>query len=103
MFRREKIDETFILKERNNGSEFKRLVKEPYYQKIVDMLTYGKGKWNSTTKNPYESIARGSLTDEAKVWLYFICSFLLPSKHLSTIRENEAIILYAIMLYGIQI
>ena len=58
----------------------------------------GKGKWNSTRKNPHESIARGSLTKEAKVWFYFICLVLLPSKHLSTIRQKEEILLYAILM-----
>ena len=72
-------------------------MKEPNYQKIVDLLTDGKGKWSSTRKNPHEFIARGSLTEEAKVWLYFICSVLLPSKQLSTVREKEAILLYAIL------
>ena len=55
------IDETFNLKKRKNGSKFKRLVKEPDFQKIVDLLIDGKRKWNSTRKNPHESIARGSL------------------------------------------
>ena len=41
-FNREKIDENFNLKERKNGSKFKKLVKEPNYQKIVDLLTDGK-------------------------------------------------------------
>ena len=58
-FSREKIDQIFNLNERKNGSKFKRLVKEPNYQKIVDLLTYGKGKWNSTRKNPHGSITRG--------------------------------------------
>ena len=71
-------------------------MKELDYRKIVDSLTYGKGKWNSIRKNPHESIARGSLTEEAKVWFYSICSIILPSKHLSTVRDKEAIILYAI-------
>ena len=72
-------------------------MKELDYQKIVDLLTDGKGKWNSTRKNPHESITRGSLIEEAKVWFYFICSILLPSKHLSTVREKEAVLLYAIL------
>ena len=72
-------------------------MKEPDFQKIVDLLTDGKGKWNSTRKNPHESIARGSLTEEAKVWLYFVCSVLLPSKHLNTVKEKEAVLLYAIL------
>ena len=93
----EKIVETFNLNERKNGSKFKRLVKEPENQKIVYLLTDGKGKWNSIRKNPHESIARGSLTEEAKVWFYFICSVILPSKHLSTVREKEVVLLYALL------
>ena len=43
-FSREKIDENFNLKERKNGSKFKRFLEKPDYQKIVDLLTNGKGK-----------------------------------------------------------
>ena len=55
-FSKKKRYETFNLKERKNGSKFKRLVKEPDYQKVVDLLTDRKGKWNSTRKNPHESL-----------------------------------------------
>ena len=48
-------------------------------------------------KNPHESIVRGALIKQANVWLYFICSVILPSKHLSTVREKEAVLLYAIL------
>ena len=48
-------------------------------------------------KNPHESIAKGSLIEQAKVWFCFLSSFILPSKHLSTVRENEALLLYAIL------
>ena len=96
-FSREKIDQTFNLNERKNGSKLKSLVKELDYQKIVDLLTDGKGRWKSIRKNPHESIARGLLTEEAKVWFYFICSVILPSKHLSTVREKEVVLLYAIL------
>ena len=43
-FSREKMDETINLNGRYNGSKFRRLVKEIDYQKIVDLLTGGKGK-----------------------------------------------------------
>ena len=59
-FSRERIDQTYNLNERKNGLKFKKLVREPDFQKIVDLLTNGKGKWNATKKNPHESIARGS-------------------------------------------
>ena len=32
-----------------------------------------------------------------KVWFYFISSVLLPSKHLSIVRRNEAILLYELI------
>ena len=31
------------------------------------------------------------------MWFYFIASVIIPTKHLSTIREQEAIILYALL------
>ena len=72
-FDRKQIDQTYNLQERKNGSKFKRLVEAPDFQKIVDLLTDGKGKWNATRKNPHVSIARGALTEPAKVWFYFLC------------------------------
>ena len=69
----------------------------PDFQKIVDLLTNGKGKWNATRKNPHESISRGALTEPAKVWFYFLCSVTLPSKHLCIVKEKEAVLLYAIL------
>ena len=96
-FSKEKINGLFNLKVQKDGSKFKRLLKEPEYQKIVDLLTAGKGKWKATKKTPYESIDRGDLTEEAKVWFYFISSVLLPSKHLCTIRRNKAILLYVLL------
>ena len=96
-FGREQINQTFNLQERKNGSKFKRLVEALDYQKIVALLTDGKGKWNATMKNPHESIARGALTEPTKVWFYFLCSVMLPSKNQCTVREKEAVLLYAIL------
>ena len=83
----ERINEVLQIKDPKNGSKYKKLIIEPNHEKIVDFLTAGKGKWSSTKKNPHESINRGSLTEEAKVWFYFIASVMIPTKHLSTIRE----------------
>ena len=91
------IDKTYNLKKLKNGSRFKKLKKELEFQNIVELLTDGKGEWSSTKKNPYESIARGALTEEVKVSLYFIGSVLLPSKHLSIVRQEEAILLYTLL------
>ena len=91
------IDQIYNLKEKKNESKFKRLLEAPDYQKIVDLLTDGKGRWNANKKNPHESIARGALTEPAKVWFYFLCSVIMPSKHLCTVREKEAVMMYAIL------
>ena len=93
----ERINEVLQIKDPKNGPKYKRLIREPTHEKIVDFLIYGKGKWNSTKKNLHESIPKGSLTEEAKVWFYFIDSVIIPTKHLCTIRKNEAIILYALL------
>ena len=42
-------------------------------------------------------INRGDLTEEAKVWFYFLASVMIPTKHVCTVREHEAVILYAIL------
>ena len=96
-FSKEKINETFNLKEQKDGSKFKKLLKELEYRKIVDLLTDGKGKWKAIRKTPHESITKGSLTEEAKLWFYFVGSVLLPSKHLNTVRKNEIVLLYALL------
>ena len=93
----ERINEVLQIRHPKNGSKDKKLIREPNHEKIVDFLTSGKGKWDSMKKNPHESILKGSLTEEAKVWFYFIASVIIPTKHLFTIRENEAIILYALL------
>ena len=104
-FNKERMNMLFNLKMQKDSSKFKKLLKEPDYQKIVDLLTAEKGKWKGTKKTLYKSISRGDLTEEAKVWFYFITSVLLPSKHLSTVKRDEAILLYGtfFMLKGYKI
>ena len=51
----------------------------------------GQGQGGPNTLN------RGSLTEEAKVWFYFLASVLVPTRHVCTVREQEAIMLYAIL------
>ena len=79
-----------------NGSKFKKLVMEPDFQKIIDLMIDGKREWNATRKNPHKSITRETLTEQEKVWFYFLCSVILPSKNLCTVREKK-VVLYAIL------
>ena len=96
-FGHKRINEMFKLKELKHGSKFKKLVENIDHEKIIDLLTVGQGKWEATRKNPHYAINRGSLTEEAKVWFYFLSSVILPTKHLCVVREQEAIILYALL------
>ena len=96
-FDRKQIDQTYNIQERKNESKFKRQVEAPDFQKIVDLLTDGNGKWNATKKNPHESIAKGALTEPAKVWFYFLCSVILPSKHVTPQKNPKIFII--ILLY----
>ena len=86
-FRHKRINEMFKLKELKHGSKFKKLVENPDHEKIIDLLTTGQGKWEATRKNPHYAINRGSLTEEANVWFYFLSSVILPTKHLCAVRE----------------
>ena len=81
----------------SDGTKFEKLKENPDYQKIVETLTDGKGEWKSNKKNPHKSIARGSLIEEAKVWFYFLDSTLMPTKHVNTVKQEETILLYAIL------
>ena len=77
------------------------MIDNPNREKIARKLTDGKGKWGQG-KGEQKTINRGDLTEEAKVWFYFLASVMVPTKHVYTVREQEAIILYA-MLKGYKI
>ena len=96
-FSREDINKLFNLGVQKDGSKFRKQLRETEHHKIVDFLTSRKGEWKGTKINPFRSIAKGDLTEEAKAWFYFISSILRPSKHLSTIGREEAIMLYAFL------
>ena len=53
-------------------------------------------KWGQR-RGEKKIINRGDLIEEAKVWFYFLDSVLVPTKHVCTVREQEAVILYAIL------
>ena len=96
-FGHQRINEMLKLKELKNGSKFKKLVANPNHENNIDLLTARQGKWEATRKNSHYAINRGSLIEEAKVWLYFLSSIIIPTKHLCAMRKHEAIILYALL------
>ena len=79
-----------------HGSKYKKISESPDREKIARRLTDGKVKWGKGQREK-KIINRGDLTKEAKVWFYFHASVLVPTKHVCTVREQEAAILYAIL------
>ena len=90
------INQVYGMAGHKHGSKFKKLLKNPDLKKIAKKLTDGKAQLRQEKGRP-KTLNRGSLTEEAKVWFYFLASVLVPTKHLSTVREQEAVMLYAIL------
>ena len=92
----EAINKVYGMEGQRHGSKFKRLLANPNLEKIARKLTYDKGKWKKG-KVEQKTISRGDLTKEAKVWFYFLASVMVPTKHVCIVREQESIILYAML------
>ena len=90
------INEAYRMAGHKHGSKLKKLLENPKLDKISKRLTDGKAQLRQGEGGP-KTLNRGSLTEEAKVWFYFLASVLVPTRHLSTVREQEAIMLYAIL------
>ena len=92
----ETINAMYGMEGQKHGSKYKKLADNPNREKIARRLTDGKVKWGQG-QGEKKIINRGDLTEEAKVWFYFLASVLVPTKHVCTVREQEAVILYAIL------
>ena len=79
-----------------HGSKYKKIAENPDREKIARRLTDSRVKWGES-QGEKKIINRGDLTEEAKVWFYFLASVLVPTKHVCKVREQEAVILYAIL------
>ena len=92
----ETINEMYGMEGQKHGSKYKKIVDNPNCEKIARKLTNGKMKWGQG-RGEQKTINRGDLTKEAKVLFYFLASVIVPTKHVCTVREQEAIILYAML------
>ena len=90
------INQVYGMAGHKHGSKFKKLLENPDLKKIAEKLTEGKAQLRQEKGGP-KTLNRGSLTEEAKVWFYFLASVLVPTRHLSTVREQEVVMLYAIL------
>ena len=77
--------------------DYDQLHESPRSEEIVKELKNGLGQWKrtKTIRNAY--IDRGDLTESTKVWFYFVISVLIPSKHVSIVRQDRAKLLYALV------
>ena len=91
----ETINEMYGMECQNHGSKYKKIADNPNREKIARRLTDDKVKWGQE-RGEKKIINRGDLTEEAKVWFYFLAFVLVPTKKVCIVREQEAIILYAI-------
>ena len=92
----ETINAMYVMEGQKHGSKYKKIAERPNREKMARRLIDGKVKWGQG-QGEKKIINRGDLTEEAKVWFYFLASVLIPTKHVCTVREQEAILLYAIL------
>ena len=92
----ETINAMYGMEGQKHGSKYKKLADRPNREKIAIRQTDGKVKWGQG-QGEKKIINRGDLTEEAKVWFYFLASVLIPTKRVCTVREQEAVILYSIL------
>ena len=96
-FEEKAISQLLGLRPVNDYKEYEQLQENPKFEEIVKELTDDLGVWQrtKTIRNTY--IDRGDLSKALKVWFYFINSVLTPSKHVSTVTQDRAILLYALV------
>ena len=82
------INEAYRMVGHKHGSKFKKLLENQNFKKIAKRLTDGKAQLGQGEGEP-KTLNRGSLTEEAKVWFYFLASVLVPTKHLSTVESRK--------------
>ena len=92
----ETINEMYGMEGQKHGSKYKKIADNPNREKIARNLIDDKVKWGQG-RGEKKIINKGDLTEEANVWFYFLASVLVPTKHVCKVREQEAIILYAIL------
>ena len=92
----ETINAMYGMEGQKHGSKYKKLAGSPNREKIARRLTDDKVKWGQG-QGEKKIINRGDMTEEAKVWFYFLASVLIPTKHVCTVREQKAVLLYAIL------
>ena len=90
------INNAFEMKD-NDTEAYRKRFQTLDYDKILKSLTNGKIPWTKNANNELASFLRTELTPKAWVWFYFISHKVKPSKHVSTMRRDKSILIYAIL------
>ena len=90
------INRVFGLTEMDSN-EFYALYREANYYLILQYLTDGKVQWSRNENQEVMAFPRVGLIEAAKVWFYFVFMKLVPSKRLSKIGRDKALLTYAII------
>ena len=80
-----------------DSEKFIALYQEPNYELILEELTNGSAPWTRNENQEVMSFSRTRLKEVAKVWFNHVSSKLVPSKYLSTIGRDEALLTFAIV------
>ena len=91
------ISQLLRLRPVGDCTEYELLQESPKFEEIDKELTRGLGQWQRTKTICNAYIDQGDLTKINKVWFYFINFVLKPSKHVSIVRHDRAILLYTLV------
>ena len=96
-FRKEAISQLFGLRQIGECNEYKKFQKNPNFEEIAKELTRDQGEWQETKTISNAFLDRGDLSEVNKVWFYLVNSIFKPSKHVSTVRPDPTLLLYAMV------
>ena len=91
------ISQLLELRQVDECVKYDQLQESPRFKEIARELKNGLGQWQRTKTICNSYIDRGDLTEANKVWFYFVNSILTTSKHVSTVRQDRPILLYALV------
>ena len=87
----ETINKMYGREGQKHGSKYKKIADNPNREKIARKLTDGKVKWGQG-RGEKKDYKQGRSDRRSKGMVYFLGSILVPTKHVCTVREQEAII-----------
>ena len=91
------ISQLFGLRQGGDCIEYEQLQKSPNFEEIAKEFTGCQGGWQRTKTISNSFLSRGDLTEINKLWFYLVNSVIKPSKHVSTVRQDRALLLYALV------